>query len=90
MALDHDLDADKGPCQMAVGLHPKESLEYSDPQCILAPDSYMEHNQTFRCHEGLLPNVEAERLAHMLALENLAKDDEAALVWRHLQTQEPG
>ena len=51
---------------------------------------YMEHNQVFPSHEGMLPNLEAERLEHKLALESLVDADEVALGWRRLQTQEQG
>ena len=46
---------------------------------------YIEHNQGFPSHEDMLPNLEAERLEHKLALKNLVDADEAALGWRRLQ-----
>ena len=42
---------------------------------------YMEHNQGFPSHEDLLPHLQAERLAHRVALESL---EEIALGWRLL------
>ena len=50
----------------------------------------MEHNQVFPSHEDMLPNLEAERLEHKLALESLVDADEVALGWRHLQAQDEG
>ena len=40
---------------------------------------YMEHNQTFPDDEELLPNLEAKRLEHKLALEALMNEAEVAL-----------
>ena len=88
LAPDHVLDAERIHARWQWTCIQKRALKLQTLNASLRLMHYIEHNQVFPSHEDVLPNLEAERLEHRLALENLVDADEVALGWRHLQPQD--
>ena len=88
LAPDHVLDAERIHARWQWTCIQKRALKLQTLNASLRLMRYIEHNQVFPIHDAMIPNLEAERLEHKLALENLVDADEVALGWRHLQTQD--
>ena len=84
LAPDHVLDAERIHARWQWACSQKRALKLQTLSASLRLMHYMEHNQVFPSHEDMLPNLEAERLDHKLALESLVDADEVALGWRRL------
>ena len=78
LAPDHVLDAARIHARWQWTCSQKRALKLQTLRAALRLMHYMEHNQVFPSHEDMLPNLEAERLDHKLALESLVDADEVA------------
>jgi hypothetical protein len=87
LAPDHVLDAERIHARWQWSCSQKHALKLQTLNASLRLMHHMEHNQNFPSHADLLANLQAERLEHKLTYEALVADDEVALGWRHVHTQ---
>ena len=83
LAPDHVLDAERVHSRWQWYCSQRHALKLQTLNATLRLVHYMENNQSFPSMQDLLPNLDAERQQHKLALEALDAEGEIAAGWRY-------